>query len=68
MVFTVRFDLLTNRYSSDEERYNCMRIVERSDNILEFQLGSNASTTKDVFVLCSDDNFQDDSWITQGRR
>lgn len=45
-----------------------MRIVKRSNNILEFQLGSKPSTTKDVFSLCSDENFQDDSWITQGRK
>ncbi|XP_044256860.1 uncharacterized protein LOC123006442 [Tribolium madens] len=59
--------LIFSRTQCDEERYNCMRIVKRSNNILEFQLGSKASTTKDVFGLCSDDNFQDDSWITQGR-
>lgn len=45
-----------------------MRIVKRSSNILEFQLGANASTTKDVFTLCADENFMEDSWITQGRK
>lgn len=53
-------------FLSDEEYFNCMKISKRSNNIFEFQLGSNASTTKDVFVLCSEDNFQEDSWITQG--
>lgn len=59
--------ILPHLYFSNEDRYNCMRILKRSSNILEFQLGTNASRTKDVFGLCADDNFQDGTWITQGR-
>ncbi|XP_030746317.1 uncharacterized protein LOC115875083 [Sitophilus oryzae] len=59
--------LVFSRTQCNEESYNCMRIANRSKNILEFQLGTNSSTSKDVYSLCSNDNFDDNSWITQGR-
>lgn len=52
---------------SNEESYNCIRIANRSQNIIEFQLGTNISDNKDVFSQCADSNFEKDSWITQGR-
>lgn len=45
-----------------------MRIANRSMNIIEFQLGTNTSDSKDVFTQCADSNFKKDSWITQGRK
>ncbi|XP_060516050.1 uncharacterized protein LOC132695666 isoform X2 [Cylas formicarius] len=59
--------LVFSRTQCDEESYNCMRISNRSKNILEFQLGINSSHNKDVFRLCASENFDDNSWITQGR-
>ncbi|KAL1493392.1 hypothetical protein ABEB36_011453 [Hypothenemus hampei] len=59
--------LIFSRTQCDEESFNCMRIASRSKNILEFQLGTNSSSNKDVYTLCSDENFDDNSWVTQGR-
>ncbi|CAG9816708.1 unnamed protein product [Phaedon cochleariae] len=59
--------LVFSRTQCNEESYNCLRIANRSNNILEFQIGTNTSDNKDVFTLCADENFQEDSWITQGR-
>ncbi|KAG5885062.1 hypothetical protein JTB14_018292 [Gonioctena quinquepunctata] len=59
--------LVFSRTQCDEESYTCLRIANRSNNILEFQIGTNTSDNKDVFTLCADENFQEDSWITQGR-
>ncbi|XP_056645658.1 uncharacterized protein LOC130450935 isoform X1 [Diorhabda sublineata] len=60
--------LVFSRTQCDEEYYNCVKIANRGGNILEFQLGTNTSTNKDdVFTLCANENFQPDSWITQGR-
>ncbi|CAH0562713.1 unnamed protein product [Brassicogethes aeneus] len=57
-----------SRTQCNEGRYNCMRIANRSINILEFQIGTNASSSyNDVFTLCSDENFERESWITQGK-
>lgn len=54
-----------NQFFSDQEQYNCMRVVKRSNNILEFQMGINASLNDD-FTACADENFENDKWITQG--
>lgn len=60
--------LVFSRTQCDEESYNCLRLANRGNNILEFQLGTNSSINKDdVFTICSDENFQSDQWITQGR-
>ncbi|XP_076262608.1 uncharacterized protein LOC143197765 isoform X2 [Rhynchophorus ferrugineus] len=59
--------LIFSRTQCDEEAYNCIRIANRSKNILEFQLGTNSSRSKDPYTLCSNDNFDNNSWITQGR-
>ncbi|CAG9855095.1 unnamed protein product [Phyllotreta striolata] len=60
--------LVYSRTQCDEESYNCLRLATRGNNILEFQLGTNTSINKDdVFTICSDENFQSDQWITQGR-
>ncbi|KAH1023040.1 hypothetical protein HUJ04_012322 [Dendroctonus ponderosae] len=59
--------LIFSRTQCDEEVFNCMRIASRSRNILEFQLGTNSSNNKDVYTLCSDENFDDNSWVTQGK-
>nr|XP_023027097.1 uncharacterized protein LOC111515090 [Leptinotarsa decemlineata] len=59
--------LVFSRTQCDENTYTCLRAVKRSNNIMEFQVGSNTSASKDAFTLCSDENFQEDSWITQGR-
>lgn len=52
---------------SDDEQYNCMRVMKRSNNILEFQLGTTASKRSD-FELCANNNFEEGAWITQGRK
>ncbi|KAK4871785.1 hypothetical protein RN001_015909 [Aquatica leii] len=59
--------LVFTRTQCGEEQYNCLKIKKRSTNIIEFQLGTNFSKNKDVFDLCSETNFQDNNWITQGR-
>ncbi|XP_018568692.1 uncharacterized protein LOC108908962 isoform X2 [Anoplophora glabripennis] len=59
--------VIFSRSQCNEESYNCMRIANRSRNIIEFQLGTNTSDIKDVFSQCADSNFKKDSWITQGR-
>lgn len=51
----------------NEEQYNCMKIEKRSNNIMEFEMGTNFSRNKDVYTLCADSNFQENAWITQGR-
>lgn len=43
-----------------------MKIKKRSDNIIEIQMGTHFSNTSDI-KLCGDDNFEDNSWITQSR-
>ncbi|CAH2006229.1 unnamed protein product [Acanthoscelides obtectus] len=60
--------LVFSRTQCDEEFYSCVRIANRSNNILEFQIGKNTSKDKDVFSLCQDENFEGDTWITQGRQ
>ncbi|KAJ8980707.1 hypothetical protein NQ317_019201 [Molorchus minor] len=50
--------LIFSRTQCNEESYNCMKISNRSKNILEFQLGTNVSDNKDVYNLCSDENFE----------
>ncbi|XP_066258967.1 uncharacterized protein [Euwallacea similis] len=59
--------LIFSRTQCDEESFNCMRIASRSRNILEFQLGTNSSSNKDVYTLCADENFDNNTWVTQGR-
>ncbi|KAJ8955379.1 hypothetical protein NQ318_003476 [Aromia moschata] len=59
--------LVFSRTQCNEEYYNCIKISNRSKNILEFQLGTNNSNDKDV-SLCEDENFERDHWITQGRQ
>ncbi|XP_072402400.1 uncharacterized protein [Diabrotica undecimpunctata] len=60
--------IIFSRTQCEEESYNCLRIANRGKNILEFQLGTNASNNNDdVYALCADENFKSDAWITQGR-
>ncbi|XP_019880900.2 uncharacterized protein LOC109608792 isoform X2 [Aethina tumida] len=59
--------LIYSRSQCNEESYNCMRIANRSANILEFQIGTNSSSTYDVYTLCADENFMGEAWITQGK-
>ncbi|KAK9889225.1 hypothetical protein WA026_004503 [Henosepilachna vigintioctopunctata] len=59
--------LVYSRTQCDEERYSCLWIHKRTNNILEFQMGLKSSKENNVFELCHDANFIEDSWITQGR-
>ncbi|KAF5272839.1 hypothetical protein FQR65_LT00435 [Abscondita terminalis] len=59
--------LVYTRTQCDEERYTCVKIKKRSTNIMEFQVGTNFTRNNDVSYLCSDTNFPDNAWITQGR-
>lgn len=43
-----------------------MWIQKRSNNIIEVQMGTHFNNTYDI-KLCSDDNFVEDSWITESR-
>ncbi|CAH1121844.1 unnamed protein product [Ceutorhynchus assimilis] len=56
-----------SRTQCNEESFNCMKIASRSKNILEFQLGINSSQSKDPYTLCAEENFDEYSWVTQGR-
>ncbi|KAL3290191.1 hypothetical protein HHI36_023550 [Cryptolaemus montrouzieri] len=59
--------LVYSRTQCDEENYKCIWIHKRTNNILEFQIGTNSSDANNVFDLCHDSNFMEDSWTTQGR-
>ncbi|KAG8188278.1 hypothetical protein JTE90_012111 [Oedothorax gibbosus] len=49
-----------------EESYNCVWLKRRSQNVLEFQIGSQPSRQYSD-SLCHDLQFSDDLWTTQGR-
>lgn len=49
-----------------EELYYCLRLRRRSLNVMEFQLGSSPSGHLSD-SLCSDEQFADTAWVTQGR-
>ncbi|XP_050313503.1 uncharacterized protein LOC126748367 [Anthonomus grandis grandis] len=59
--------LVFSRTQCDEESFNCLKIASRSKNILEFQLGMNSSVNQDPYTLCAEENFDENSWVTQGR-
>ncbi|XP_015903977.1 uncharacterized protein [Parasteatoda tepidariorum] len=49
-----------------EESYNCVWVKKRSENVMEFQIGSQPSHLYSD-TLCHDLQFSEDSWVTQGR-
>ncbi|XP_049781506.1 uncharacterized protein LOC126183504 [Schistocerca cancellata] len=49
-----------------EEMYNCIWMKLRGMNVLEFQLGDQTYAAAN-HNLCSDSNFRNRTWITQGR-
>ncbi|XP_042145363.1 uncharacterized protein LOC8051363 isoform X3 [Ixodes scapularis] len=49
-----------------EELYYCLRLRRRSLNVMEFQLGSSPNGHLSD-SLCSDEQFADTAWVTQGR-
>ncbi|XP_044765249.1 uncharacterized protein LOC123321619 [Coccinella septempunctata] len=59
--------LVFSRSQCNEEHYSCLWIHKRASNILEFQISIKSSYMSNVFTLCHESNFLEDSWITQGR-
>ncbi|XP_023230618.1 uncharacterized protein LOC111630705 [Centruroides sculpturatus] len=49
-----------------DESYNCLWLKRRGVNVLEFQFGSQPSKQYSD-TLCSDRQFRQETWITQGR-
>lgn len=49
-----------------EETYNCVWLQRRTSNVMEFQLGMEASS-KYTDSLCQDQNFPASAWITEAR-
>lgn len=44
-----------------------MKIKKRGDNIVEIQMGTHFNNTSNT-KLCGDDNFDENSWVTQSRK
>uniref|UniRef100_A0A1B6CK21 Uncharacterized protein n=1 Tax=Clastoptera arizonana TaxID=38151 RepID=A0A1B6CK21_9HEMI len=58
--------LVYSQNACGEDTYSCIWIKQRGLNVLEFQLG--ATRSKDFNnSLCSNANFVDNIWVTQGR-
>ncbi|XP_023228033.1 uncharacterized protein LOC111628466 isoform X2 [Centruroides sculpturatus] len=52
----------------DKETYGCIWLVNRTMNIIEFQLGKRFGSINDTSsVLCSNDQFNNKSWFTKLR-
>lgn len=59
--------LVFTKTQCDKKQFTCLKVKKRSNNIMEFQVGITFSNKKDEIDLCSDENFVENSWITQGR-
>lgn len=49
-----------------EEKYSCVWLKQRGNNVLEFQIGLQESDRFN-YSLCSPSNFREKIWVTQGR-
>ena len=63
--YTERFLVLT-RTQCGEEEYKCVWVKERGVNTMEVQVSIYGSEFPDI-SLCREENFQERTWITQGR-
>jgi hypothetical protein len=54
------------QFSSGEERYQCLKIVRRDQNVFEFQISEKTSQTYSN-IICHDIYFSNRNWLTQGR-
>ncbi|XP_059091334.1 uncharacterized protein LOC131886899 [Tigriopus californicus] len=58
--------LIYARTQCGDEHYKCVWLKNRGENAIEFQIGTDTSDSHDE-SLCSDENFPNESWVTQGR-
>lgn len=61
-----------SRTQCGEEQYHCVWVTKRSDNILEFQIGSRTiqhlgGSSRPDATICDDKYFDKTRWLTQGR-
>ena len=63
--YTERF-LVFTRTQCGEEEYKCVWVKERGMNTMEVQVSIYGSEYPDI-SLCREENFQERTWITQGR-
>ncbi|XP_055545949.1 uncharacterized protein LOC129730552 [Wyeomyia smithii] len=49
-----------------EEKYQCLKIQRRDENVFEFQISSRSEPNY-TSTICNEFYFNDDRWLTQGR-